>query len=725
LYWFVKTRDAVTYDYAGMSAIDSFWIWPRVLQAPSIPTFVDELDNECTASCAVTLEWSGSGDRYRVQVDDSPDFSSVNYQSEWLSGTSYDVTLIPDSDTTWYWRVHARKNFTDWFGKNYTFSDWSSIDSFQVKAPPNSPPLPPTLIPEPDFFTTGEDVTITLEWNPVTDPDGNDVEYYVEVDDASDFTSPDFTSGWISTTSFDITVQPCTDWYWHVKARDAVDTGQESGWSDVGYFKDRAYECEDITAPTVPILIPEPDIVSIGPADITLEWHASIPPPSSSVEYRIQLSDSGNFSTDIDQTSPWISGNCVGGICSWTVTLDTGKTWHWRAQARDADNIDKVSPWSTADSFSIFSSNPPPSPILIDEPDILTTLPTAVTLEWNTVNDPDGDPVEYYVEISSSGSFASIQANSSWISGNCIDNKCSWIVALDTYNTWYWRVKARDAIHTDAQSSYSRTDDFDLFSGPPAPTVTAEPDAVSSGPKAVTLQWSAVVSPDGDSVEYYVEVSPSDSFVPIQDNSDWISGTSWTVTLPTAQTWYWRVKARDIVHTDGVSPWSTADSFIIFSSNSPPAPILIDESDNGLVPVDVTLEWNVAIDPDGDPVEYFVQVDDAPDFSSPDYTSDWISGTSWVVTIENCGTWYWRVMARDAVHTDAISSYSDADSFIAYDQPPKPTLIPELDIIGEVTEVTLEWELLISPDGDPVEYYVEIDTNSNPCSFFWCYNYKS
>ena len=108
--------------------------------------------------------------------------------------------------------------------------------------PPNSPPPAPTLVDQPDFDGGGTDTPITLEWIPETDPDGNGVEYYVEVDDNFDFSSPDFVENWDTDTSFDITVGPCTEWWWRVKARDEFDQA-ESGWSNDDYFKDSTDTC--------------------------------------------------------------------------------------------------------------------------------------------------------------------------------------------------------------------------------------------------------------------------------------------------------------------------------------------------------------------------------------------------------------------------------------------------------------------------------------------------
>lgn len=68
--------------------------------------------------------------------------------------------------------------------------------------------------------------------------------------------------------------------------------------------------------------------------------------------------------------------------------------------------------------------------------------------------------------------------------------------------------------------------------------------------------------------------------------------------------------------------------------------------------------------PMGDPVQYYVQINNAPDFSgSWNVESGWISGTSWTITPEtSIQTLYWRVQARDT-NTGAVSPWSAVDSF--------------------------------------------------------------
>jgi hypothetical protein len=444
------------------------------------------------------------------------------------------------------------------------------------------------------------------------------------------------------------------------------------------------------------------------PVPVTLEWDSVTDPDGDPVQYNVQVSQYPNFLVS-SYTSGWISETtqCSGGICSWTVTVTNGIRWYWRVQARDAAHTDAVSPYSAVDTFTTFSSNPPPAPTLIDEQEGATNIPTL--LEWNSVTAPDGDPVQYYVCVSVYSDLLFCSYTSGWISGT------NWSVTISTARTWYWGVQARDVVHTDAVSLWSTPDSFNVYAPPPAPTLIDEPNIVSSEPVSVTLDWNAVTSPDGDPVQYYVQVDDASNFSSPNYTSGWTSGISWSVTVPTTSTWYWRVMARDATHTFAVSSWSTSDSFSIFSANPPPAPTLIDETNiSAPVPADVTLDWNAVISPDGDPVQYYVEVDDASNFSSPNYTSGWISGQTWTASIGSSGTWYWRVAARDSVHTDAVSPWSSADSLIIYGPPPAPTLIDEPDIVSSVpVDITLQWNSVTCPDGDSVEYYAEVDDASD------------
>ncbi|RJR15265.1 MAG: CxxxxCH/CxxCH domain-containing protein [Nitrospiraceae bacterium] len=199
-----------------------------------------------------------------------------------------------------------------------------------------------------------------------------------------------------------------------------------------------------------------------------------------------------------------------------------------------------------------------------------------------------------------------------------------------------------------------------------APVIIPEPDVTSTTDMSVVLQWYPAPSVTGPPsfTEYYVEVDDDPAYTSPNYNSGWIASTGWTVIVETAATWHWRVKARDAVRT--LSQFSSAwvmDSFAVISPGSPPAVSLIPEPDynSGGGPVNITLQWSAVTDPEGDPVQYNVQVSYQSNFTSTVFTSGWISGTSYTFST-SCTGMYWRVRARDAI-SGAVSPWSSVDFF--------------------------------------------------------------
>jgi hypothetical protein len=98
-----------------------------------------------------------------------------------------------------------------------------------ARAPANNRPPPRPIAKSPGDLTEIRSVTAPeLCWDPVSDPDGEAVEYFAEVFDSAHIAS----SGWISGTCW----RPSSldgkyfSYQWRVKARD--DRDAESGWSD-------------------------------------------------------------------------------------------------------------------------------------------------------------------------------------------------------------------------------------------------------------------------------------------------------------------------------------------------------------------------------------------------------------------------------------------------------------------------------------------------------------
>jgi predicted CxxxxCH...CXXCH cytochrome family protein len=209
--------------------------FPLPVQTPT--TLVPEDDIESATPAEVTLEWnpvppaSGGETQYYAVVSGSPDFSSQfpSYLFNWSTNTQWTVTL--DTSHTWYWMVKARDLVRPGLESGY-----SAVDSFHVSIP--GTPLAPMLMPEPDITPPSDTPplpSIELQWNPVSFSDP--VEYYVEVDTYSHFPHPDFTSGWITDTSWSFVPPYFAPYWWRVKTRNALDPSKESVWSFVDTFR--------------------------------------------------------------------------------------------------------------------------------------------------------------------------------------------------------------------------------------------------------------------------------------------------------------------------------------------------------------------------------------------------------------------------------------------------------------------------------------------------------
>ncbi len=197
-----------------------------------------------------------------------------------------------------------------------------------------------------------------------------------------------------------------------------------------------------------------------------------------------------------------------------------------------------------------------------------------------------------------------------------------------------------------------------------APTIIPEPDVESVGDPVVTLEWLAAPPAYGPAsyTEYFVEIDEDSLYGSLfKQNSGWITDTSWSLTLSTATSWSWTVKARDAARP-AIESETQADAFVITSPGAPTIPVIQPEPDiNAGLPQNVTVSWFAATDPEGDPVEYSVEVARNEFFVDPSYVSGWISATQYTFST-SCEGLYWRVRSRDAT-SGAISPWSTIDYF--------------------------------------------------------------
>ncbi|MDH3392577.1 MAG: CxxxxCH/CxxCH domain-containing protein, partial [Desulfobulbaceae bacterium] len=557
--WGQGSYTAACHEAQNAHAVgDTDQSWNMLTPWGSVPTLTISAPSALTSSSSnivkATITWSSN----------LASSSIVNYgltstydQTITLPGpvTAHSVLLSNLSNHKSY---HYQVSSNAYLGQQATSGDRTFTT--------NIPPSIPSLKLEPTKGCPGG-CNVPLEWNASTDPDGNVVEYFLQLDDNSGFTSPDISVGW--TTATTATVGPLASdgtWYWRVQARDSVYNTAVSNWSNASSFKTQAaYPAPNVPAHRLPGNNSSLVCDCNNGCSPTFYWYASsgADPDNGPVDYLIEVDTVSSFDSPDKKTSVWITG--ASSVVSAAVgPLETAKTWYWHVKARYTSPVEQQSIWSAA--WSLNTLYPPPS-----MPTGLSSLAynvcvlgdCSMPLNWNASTAcATGGEVEYNVQVSDNSGFVDpIIVSPGWI------DTISWLAdPLEVAKTWFWRVRARDAVYNTAVSNFTN--------GPSFKTTTAEPPAkpviiphgnYNSACLAtdISVQWYEVSSPDGDPVDYYIYTSLGDSGWQLAENlpAGSVAGTKQWTFNGTGTGITWKVMARDRNHPDATSAWSNVNSF--------------------------------------------------------------------------------------------------------------------------------------------------------------------
>ena len=339
-YWRVRTQDN-SGNYSNWSSGTSFTVDTA---APAIPA---ALTSTVTGS-NVALDWADATDatsgvkQYEVQLDDSNDFSSpVNT----LTPAASTATVTSLSDGTYYWRVRTQDN-------SGNYSDWSSGTSFMIDA--TAPAVPAALT----RTVTGSNVA--LDWADAADTTSGIKQYDVQVDNNSNFSSPEYSKQITSSQTSVENLAPGT-YYWRVRTQD--NSGNWSAWSTGADFT------VDLTTPTVPGGLKQ----TVTGSSVAFAWNDSTD-ASGIRQYEIRVDNNSDFS------SPEYSKLVDASAASASLALGT---YYWQVRAQDKSG--NYSAWSSSSKF------------------VVTPTDTAGNT-WQTANDIAsldnwvgyGDPADFY-----------------------------------------------------------------------------------------------------------------------------------------------------------------------------------------------------------------------------------------------------------------------------------------------------------------------------------------
>jgi hypothetical protein len=641
--------------------------------APTAPGIVTE--PTYTQGLSNTIEWgtstdSGAGDiEYYVEYDTQSWFPTPDGNSGWITTLSHTFNGLPEN--TWiYYHVRAR----DSLGQ---MSSWSALTWSRQD---NSAPSVPVLSVEP-AYTAGN--SNTVYWSASSDGAGSGgLMYWVETDVTAFFTSPDFSSGWITVRNYAFSSLIDGDtYYFRVKAKDALD--QESSWSAT------QSSTQDASAPPIPSIATEPTYTP-GTTN-TLDWSAVTDAGIGSEQYQIQASTTPSFTTIFAQ-SGWITAT------SYTFTgLSDDTTYYYHVHSRDG--FSQVSDWSGTAS-STQDANAPPAPTMVQADWYNPGL--YFIAKWTAVSDAGVGGVEYYCEYDDAANFASPNGDSGWTTALEFN-----FTGLQENRWYYYHVKARDALGQESVWSariFARQDN----SPPTVPTMTAEP-AWTAG-NSNTVSWSASSDTGGIwQITYQVEIGTSPSFNPPLQTSTWITQRSYSFTgLQDNVMYYYHVRSKDGL--DQESAWSV----VVASTQDalpPPVPGIAPEPPYTAGTTN-TIDWSVVTDAGIGSVRYQVEASTIPSFSTVFATSGWTTLTSYTFTSLTDGTtYYYRVRSRDGFLQ--VSDWSStASSTQDTSAPPAPTMVQQ-DWYNPGLYFIAKWTAVSDSGVGGVEYYCEYDDLPN------------
>jgi photosystem II stability/assembly factor-like uncharacterized protein len=213
-YWRANASNAS--DTSFWSEIRKFTTYKISLTSPILITPSDgSIENPLPVTCS----WNESADAYDycLQVDDDPEFGSLDYESN-ISSTEQQIYGI-SGYTTYYWRVRASNYIGD-------TSPWSDVWGFTTGEGLSSP-----ILSTPINNATDISLISRLSWNEVESAD----HYYLQVDDDPGFSSPVCDLDYISFAYYWVAdLINNTTYYWRVRAYDG--DFNSSSWSETWTF---------------------------------------------------------------------------------------------------------------------------------------------------------------------------------------------------------------------------------------------------------------------------------------------------------------------------------------------------------------------------------------------------------------------------------------------------------------------------------------------------------
>ncbi len=577
--------------------LDTAQLWMTPLDIPTLVPMTDPTDSD-----TFNFDWSDvtGADRYHIQLDDNPEFSSPF--EAYPSGSYYNYGPTGYDDGTYFWRVSARDVF-----ENET--DFSATDNFTLDT--QSPSIPDLISPPNDSATT--DHTPTFDWTDSTDL--SNFTYQLVVDDDPDCLSPVIDNSELTASTYTPGSNLSDDnYYWKVRAEDEL--GHQSDWSSTWHFE--VYTAPGVNQPPTANFSYSPSSPNVGQ---TIQFTDESTDPDGTIE-----NWSWNFG---DETTSALQNPTHSYTHSETYTVTLTVTDNGGATDTISHSVE-VSPVTLS------------APSLISPPNDTITNDNTPTFDWSDVTNAEN----YWLQIDNNTDFSSPIIDypgllaSIYVAGDGLPD-----------DDYYWRALAEGG---GIKSDWSPIWHLEINSSAlSAPALISPSDGTATNDNSPTFSWESVLGAEG----YTLQLDNENAFtLPLIYENMGLTNT--TLVLPDENQlpdgiYYWRVRGEN---SEVPAIWSAFWSLTV-DTVAPAVPSLTEYTPDPTEDPTPTLDWSDVPDATG----YHILIDDNPDFSSP-IVDDTITENTYTPASDLPeGKIYWKVSAIDEASNE--SSFSTADDF--------------------------------------------------------------
>ncbi len=414
-YWRVRACDIASSCTAWATATFRVSVEAPTLSVPG--------DGSTLFTNRDTFQWGGvlNATGYTLQISGNSTFTSIILQAD-VPATQVEYTPSTDLPVNriLFWRVRAKN-------PNYGPGPWSTVWSFNTANPPSIPEL---IKPGNGKVTT--DTSPRLVWKSITVPSGTTFDYYhVQVDNNSDFSSPEIDDNTTLTTPtptyFDVDesspLADATKYYWRVRACNTDGTNNFcSAWSNVFQLLTSVGPIPNLNTPA------NGDLLTDNRP--TFDWDDSV----GASRYTIQIARDPRFQNLVLTASPYNSQFTPGR------NLPPGVTLYWRV--RGEHPVYGPGLWSVVYSFT--TARPPARPSPKSPANGSLVHSDTPMLRWSFSTAPLGTTFDYYqIQIDDDPAFASPEEDQN------ITNQYTpyfldsdYTGPLTRIKTYYWRIRA-------------------------------------------------------------------------------------------------------------------------------------------------------------------------------------------------------------------------------------------------------------------------------------------